>query len=98
MLIPGLRMIPSYYRAMNFSFHATPLRKVELSATWTHSLQHLEGILSNDFGLLNASATYHFRRIRFEAGFIHSNQIFQYYQGTVRQRFYVKISRTARLL
>src|ERR1035441_5241264 len=34
-------------------------RKVEISASWTRSNQHLDGFLSNTFELLNVYATYH---------------------------------------
>ena len=97
-IVSPLQIIPSDYRAMTFTLHTIPLRKVELSAVWTRSLQHLAGILNNDFELINVYLTYHFRRIQLEAGFIRSNQVFLDYPTTLRQRFYVRIVRTARLL
>jgi len=33
-----------------------------------------------------------------EAGFIHSNQLFANYPTTIRERFYLRVSRTARIL
>jgi hypothetical protein len=93
-----LQIIPSDYRAMSFTLHSNALRKLELSAFWTRSRQHLAGILNNDFELLNVYLTYHFRRIQLEAGFIHSSQIFLAYPTTVRERFYLRIVRNARLL
>jgi hypothetical protein len=83
---------------MSFTLHSNPRRKVELSAAWTRSTQHLDGALTNRFELLNAFATYHFRRIRLEAGFIRSNQIFLSYPQTMRQRYYVRVVRNARIL
>lgn len=97
-LLGPLPVVPSDYRAMSFSLHTNPLRKLEFSALWTHSWQHLERILANDFELLNVYLTYHFRRIQVEAGFIRFNQIFASYPEMQRQRFYVRISRTARIL
>lgn len=94
----SLQVIPSDYRAMSFTLHANPFRKVELSASWTRSSQHLEGVLSNDFELLNVFATYHFRRIQLEAGFIQSNQVFSFYPDTLRKRLYVRVVRSGRLL
>jgi hypothetical protein len=96
-LIP-LQVIPSDYRAMSFTLHSNPLRKVEVSGSWTRSSQHLDGLLSNTFELLNFYATYHFRRIQFETGFIRSNQVFSSYPYTLRQRFYLRVVRTARIL
>ncbi|MDP2997272.1 MAG: hypothetical protein Q8N47_07280 [Bryobacterales bacterium] len=93
-----LQIIPSDYRAMSFTLHSNPLRKVELSASWTRSNQNLAGLLTNDFELLNVFATYHFRKIQFEAGYIRSNQMFLAYPQTLRGRFYIRIVRTARLL
>jgi len=97
-LIGPIEIIPSDYRAMSFTVHATPLRKLEFSAFWTRSTQHLSGVLNNDFELMNAYLTYHFRRIQMEVGYIRSNQIFLDYPATLRQRFYVRVVRTARLL
>jgi len=96
--IVPLEIIPSDYRAMSFTVHSNPLRKLEVSAFWTRSRQHLAGVLNNDFELLNAYLTYHFRRIQVEVGFIRSNQIFLDYPTTLRERFYVRIVRTARIL
>jgi hypothetical protein len=97
-LITPLQIIPSDYRAMNFTLHANPLRKLEVSTLWTRSRQHLDGFLTNDFELLNIYLTYRFRRIQVEAGFIRSNQTFAYYPFTLRERLYIRFSRTARLL
>jgi len=97
LLIP-LQIIPSDYRAMSFTVHANPMRKVEISGVWTRSTQHLDGILNNSFEFLNVYATYHFRRVQFEAGFIRSNQSFLAYPYTLRKRFYVRAVRTARIL
>ncbi len=92
------QIIPSDYRAMTFSLHTTPLRKIELSAQWTRSKQHLDGFLNNEFDLLNVYLTYHFRRIQVEAGYIRAIEIFSTYPLTLRERFYVRIVRRARLL
>ncbi|MDR3701532.1 MAG: hypothetical protein P4L56_17925 [Candidatus Sulfopaludibacter sp.] len=92
------QIIPSDYRAMTFSLHTTPLRKVELSGQWTRSKQHLDGFLNNEFDLLNLYLTYHFRKIQVEAGYIRAIEIFSTYPLTLRERFYVRIVRPARLL
>lgn len=97
-LLGPLEIIPSDYRAMSFTIHANPVRKLEFSALWTRSRQHLAGVLNNDFELWNAYVTYHFRRIQLEAGLIRSNQIFLSYPTTLRERFYLRVVRTARLL
>jgi hypothetical protein len=93
-----LPVIPSDYRATNFSLHATPLHKVEFSAVYSHSRQHLDGTLSNDFELFNASLTYHYRRIQIEAGFDRFTQTFAQYPAMMRRRFYIRISRHVRLV
>jgi hypothetical protein len=97
-LIAPLQIIPSDYHALSFTLHSNVTRKLEVSAFWTRSQQHLAGVLNNDFELLNAYLIYHFRKIQVEAGLIHSNQLFANYPTTVRERFYVRFSRTARIL
>ena len=97
-LATSLPVIPSDYRGMNLTLHAIPLRKVEFSAMWTRSREHLAGILNNDFQFLDSNATYHFRRIQLQAGFIRSNQVFLYYPDTIRTRFYIRIVRAVKLL
>lgn len=97
-LLTQLQVIPSDYRSMSFSLHANPLRKLELSAMWTRSRQHLDGYLNNDFQLLNIYATYHFRRIKVEMGFIRADQMFALYPTTLRQRLYVRVMRNVKLL
>jgi hypothetical protein len=42
--------------------------------------------------------TYHFRRIQLEGGYILSNQVFAYYPNTMRERFYVRVVRSVKLL
>ncbi|HXB67613.1 MAG TPA: hypothetical protein VNY05_05185 [Candidatus Acidoferrales bacterium] len=93
-----LQIVPSDYRATSFTLHTNPLPKVELSASWTRSSQHLDGFASNTFELLNVFATYHFRRLQLEAGLIRSNQSFLNYPYTVRQRFYVRVVRGVKIL
>jgi hypothetical protein len=97
-LVNSLPIVPSDFRGLHFSMHANPTRKIELSATWTRSRQHLDGILNNDFELLNVRATYHFRRLQFDAGYVRTNQIFAFYPQTQRGRFYIRVSRAARIL
>lgn len=97
-LLADQRPIPSDYRATSVNLHLTPLRKLELTAFWTHSRQHLDGVLNNDFQIANVFITYHFRRIQIEIGFIRSNQVFAFYPDTLRQRYYIRFVRTARLL
>lgn len=93
-----LQIIPSDYRSIGFAFHATPVRKLEVSANWTHSRQHLDGLLTNDFELLNLYATYRFRKLLMEAGYIRFNQLFAFYPSTYRDRFYLRFQRSARIL
>jgi hypothetical protein len=90
--------IPSDYRAMSFTLHANPIRKVELSAVWTRSRQHLDGTLNNDFELLDTYVTYHFRKILVEAGYIRFDQVFAIYPLMLRSRFYVRVVRSAKIL
>ena len=97
-LVIPLQIIPSDYRAMSVTLHTNPTRKLEVSASWTRSDQHLDGFLNNKFELLNVFATYHFRRIQLEAGFIRSNQVFLSYPYTLRQRFYLRVVRGVKVL
>lgn len=100
-LLPGLQVVPSDLRALSISFHALPVRKLELSAYWTHSLQHLGGVVNNDFEILDAHLAYHFRRLNMEAGYTTSSQIFTTfvtYPQTRRGRIYIRFSRQAKFL
>ena len=97
-LMAPLQIIPSDYHALSFTVHTNATRKLEISAFWTKSQQHLDGVLNNDFQLLNVYLTYHFRRIQVESGLIHSSQLFLNFPTTVRERFYIRFSRTARIL
>ncbi len=97
LLNPAL-ILPSDYRALGFAMHANPIRKVEVSASWTRSRQHLDGILNNDFELLNCNLTYHFRKLQLESGYIRFNQTYALYPNLYRSRFYVKVQRTAKVL
>jgi hypothetical protein len=97
-ILTPLQVIPSDYRALSFTLHANPVRKVEFSALWTRSRQSLDNALNNDFELMNVFVTYHFRRIQIEAGYIRFNQIFTSYPDTVHRRVYIRIQRTARIL
>jgi hypothetical protein len=97
-IIVPLRTIPSDYRSMSYSLHTIPLRKLEFSAVWTRSRQHLDGILNNDLESLAASAIYHFRKIELEAGYIRFNQVFAFYPDTMRTRFFIRVVRSAKLL
>lgn len=97
-LLNPLQVIPSDFRSISFGAHANPIRKLEVSANWTHSRQHLDGILNNDFELVNLLVTYRFRKVQMEAGYIRFNQLFAYYPTTVRSRFYLRVQRTAKIL
>jgi hypothetical protein len=95
-LLP-LSIIPSDYHAMSFGLHANPISRVEIAATWTHSRQHLDSILSNDFQLLNARVIYQFRKLQTELGYIRFNQVFAFYPTLNRSRFYVRVQRNLKL-
>ncbi|MDE3198491.1 MAG: hypothetical protein KGN84_19235 [Acidobacteriota bacterium] len=100
-LLSGLVPVPSDLRAWSVTFHATPFRKLELMALWTHSLQHLDGLVNNDFQIIDIKVTYRFRRLQIDAGYTKSNQIFTTfvtYPESIRGRIYIRISRTAKLL
>lgn len=96
--INALQVIPSDYRAMGFTARANPLRRLEVSANWTRSRQHLDGVLSNDFQLLNVYAKYQFRRLQLESGYIRFSQMFNLYPNLARERFYIRVQRTVKVL
>jgi len=97
-LLNTTQIVPSDYRSLGFALHANPIRKLELSGSWAKSRQHLDGILTNDFQLLNVSATYHFRKLELESGYIRFNQTYALYPNLFRSRFYVRVQRTAKIL
>jgi len=90
--------IPSDYRARSLSVHANLTRKIEVSAMWTRSRQHLDGVLNNDFELLDVHASYRFRRLQLEAGYIRSQQVYASYPNVQRDRIYIRVSRSVRIL
>ncbi len=101
-LITPLHPIPSDFRGLNFTLHIIPTQKLELTALYTRSVQHLEGVVANDFQIIDIHATFHFRKLQFVAGFFGSNQIYSSYLATYpetqRGRYYIRISRTAKFL
>lgn len=98
LLLPALRIIPSDFRAMSFTAHSNPIRRMEVSASWTRSLQHLDRILNNDFELLDIRVSYKFRKLVIDSGYIRANQLFANYPQMRRGRFYIRVSRNARIL
>lgn len=102
LLLGQLRTIPSDYHSLTVTAHGYATRKLEVSGMWTRSLQHLDGALANDFGVLDIRVTYHYRKLQFEAGYLRANQIFSSYLAiypeTQRGRLYVRITRPAHLL
>jgi hypothetical protein len=97
-----LRIIPSDIRGVTLSLHLIPIRKLEFSALYTHSVQHLEGIVANDFEVVDVYATYHFRKLQFVAGYFSSTQIYSSliatYPETERGRLYFRIVRPVKFL
>jgi len=98
LFLNSLNVIPSDYRGVSFSLHALPIRKVEVSVNWTRSQQHIANVLGNDFSLLDARFTYHFRKLQVDAGYIRATQIFANNPTTRRGRFYVRVVRPAKIL
>ena len=96
-----LRLVPSDLRGVTVTLHAIPMRKLEISALFTRSLQHLSGLVANDFQVLDINATYSFRRLQVSAGYSNSTQVysssFAAYPETQRGRFYIRISRPFKL-
>ena len=101
-LLAPLQLIPSDLRGLTLSLHANPTRKVELTAVWTRSIQHLQGTVANDFEIIDVHATYHFRRLLLEFGYFRSDQIFSSYLATYpktqRGRFYFRMSRSEKFI
>jgi hypothetical protein len=101
-LLTTLHLIPSDVQGMTVTLHVIPTRKLELSALWTRSIQHLEGMITNDFEIIDVSVTFHLRKLQFKAGYFGSMQSYASYLAaypeTRRGRFYIRISRTVRFL
>ena len=97
-----LRVVPSRIQGWNISLHANPLSRVEITGVWTRSRQHLDGVISNEFRVMDVHLTYHFRKVQLEAGYLRSFQLFSSYlatyPATTRGRFYIRIVRKARIL
>jgi hypothetical protein len=97
-----LHIVPSDFRGLTISLHLIPIQRFEFSALYTRSMQHLEGVVANDFEIMDISATYHFRRLQFTAGYFRSIQSYSntsaIYPETERGRFYIRLSRSAKIL
>ena len=78
------------------------LFRSEITGVWTRSRQHLDGVISNEFRVMDVHLTYHFRKVQLEAGYLRSFQLFSSYlatyPATTRGRFYIRIVRKARIL
>ncbi len=101
-VLTPLHLVPSDFRGLTLSLHTNPTHKFELSALWTRSIQHLEGVVANDFEIIDAHATYHFRKLQLECGYFRSDQTYSsylaFYPQTQRGRYYFRISRTYKIL
>jgi hypothetical protein len=101
-ILTPLSLVSSNLRAMNFSVRVNPMRKLELTALWTSSRQNLQGVVANDVEIADVHATYHFRRLDFVGGIFRSSQTYMSNLATNAKtkqgRFYIRVSRTARLL
>ncbi len=101
-LLTPLRLIPSDLRAFTVNMHAQPMRRLELTALWTRSIQHIEAVVGNDFEIIDAYASFRFRKLQVGAGFFRSAQIYMsslaIYPRTERGRYYIRISRSVRFL
>ena len=97
-----LHLVPSDFRGVTISLHLIPIQRFEFSALYTRSMQHLEGIVANAFEIMDISATYRFRRLQFTAGYFRSTQTYSntlaIYPETERGRFYIRLSRSAKIL
>jgi hypothetical protein len=97
-----LSLDPNDFRGATLSLHVIPVQRFEFSALYTRSVQHLEGIVANDFEIIDVSATYRFRRLQFTAGYFRSTQsysnILAIYPETQRGRFYIRLSRSVKIL
>lgn len=101
-LLSPIQLSQSDLRGIALSLHTNPIGKLELAALWTRSIQHLEGLVANDFAIMDVHAAYHFRKLAFELGSFRSTQLFASYLATYpetqRGRFYFRVSRTVKFL
>jgi hypothetical protein len=97
-----LRLVPSNLQGVTVTLHVVPMRKLEFSGLFTHSVQHLEGIVANDFEVIDIYVTFHFRKLQFTAGYFDSTQTYTSYLAiypeTQRGRFYIRLTRPAKFL
>jgi hypothetical protein len=100
-LVP-LRMVPSDFRGITVTLHLVPMRRLEFSGLYTRSVQHLEGVVANDFEVLDVSATFYYHKLQFVAGFFTSSQIYSsnlaIYPQTERGRYYIRVLRPVKFL
>ena len=97
-----LRIVPSSLQGVAVTLHVIPTRKLELSGLFTRSVQHLEGIVTNDFEVIDVYLTFHFRKLQLVSGYFRSTQIYTSYLAvyplTERGRFYLRFTRPAKIL
>jgi hypothetical protein len=101
-ILTPMHIVPSNYRGMSVGLRVTPTRKLEFSALWTRSTQHLAGVVTNDFEVLDVSMSFNFRQLKFMTGYFSSRQDYgnslSSYPRAERGRFYIRISRIAKFL
>lgn len=101
-ILTPLRLVPSDLQGVTITLHLIPIRKLEFSGLFTHSVQHLEGVVANDFEVMDIYVTFHLRKLQFVAGYFASTQLYSSYLAvypeTQRGRFYIRIARPAKFL
>lgn len=101
-LLGPMHLVNSDLRGATVTLHVIPVRRLELTALWTRSMQHLEGVVANDFEIIDAYLTYHFRKLQIGAGFFRSTQTYTSYLATYpeteRGRVYIRIVRSIKFL
>lgn len=79
-------------------FRASPFRRFETSVIWTRGHQRFDSQTVNDYDQLEMRATFRFRLLAFELGYVRYEQSLLTLSNYLRSRFYFRISRSFGIL
>jgi len=77
-----------------FIFRATPLRRLDASVTWLRGRQWFDTQTVNDYEQMDARATFRYRLLSWEFGYVRYRQSLLLLPGYLRSRIYFRVSRS----
>ncbi len=93
-LAPPLRATAYANTGDTLVLRANPLRRLSFNFTLVRGVQLFGDQSVNNYAQMEARASYQFRLLSFEAGYIRYRQDLMIFSNTLRSRYYYRISRT----